>query len=146
MPAEALAASSQLHKQLLAQEVVKLRREVATLRAASSTPAVEEDDEIRSPAARACTLAARWGLRPGALTAVRARAHQAPETGDAKPGNAKAVHHCADQCAKGAPGQGDQEPAGRDRKGSEGLGGLCGGGVGRAAAHVRLRLLHGRAC
>lgn len=50
-PDEAVAASSQLHKQLLAQEVVKLRREVATLRAADSAPgpaSSAEEEEIRS--------------------------------------------------------------------------------------------------
>jgi hypothetical protein len=49
-PDESLAASSQLHKQLLAQEVVKLRREVATLRAAANTPgpvSSSEETEIR---------------------------------------------------------------------------------------------------
>jgi len=49
-PEEALAASSQLHKQLLAQEVVKLRREVATLRAAASASGPtnsSEEAEIR---------------------------------------------------------------------------------------------------
>jgi len=51
-PSDALVASSQLHKQLLAQEVVKLRREVATLRAATSFPTVEDDEEIRSRGGR----------------------------------------------------------------------------------------------
>ena len=58
-PAEALVASSQLHKQLLAQEVVKLRREVATLRASASFPTVEDDEEIRSQGGR-CARAACW--------------------------------------------------------------------------------------
>ncbi len=73
-PAEALAASSQLHKQLLAQEVVKLRREVATLRASASFPTVEDDDEIRSRGGhRACTPAGARSVQL-ALTAVRTEA------------------------------------------------------------------------
>mmetsp|Transcript_31343 Transcript_31343/g.74487 ORF Transcript_31343/g.74487 Transcript_31343/m.74487 type:complete len:412 (+) Transcript_31343:25-1260(+) len=39
------AGAAQLHKQLLAQEVVKLRREVATLRASGKSKVSEEEDE-----------------------------------------------------------------------------------------------------
>ena len=48
---DGMGSSSQMQKQLLAQEVVKLRREVATLRAAGSAPvpasSAEEETEIR---------------------------------------------------------------------------------------------------